>query len=1105
MENKYGLSVNDYQQILCSCKSVLKDQMHEYNGWRAGLEWTNAANDKLKETGLIIPADLTCEKCVTCDDVTRFVNNWNPGWCKDADLQINSGRDLMKVDLMDKCRVQTADRVFEWDSLSVQKVVKMRDALKNALNNHFQSDYLFESYQDLYNACESGKGNSDAEVEKCDVSEMGGNLAGLLEQLLLKHYLTGDRTIITTEATQGSETEEKQQQVTDLLNEINERYGADGVYGDEDGKVCDETLKPYFDKLKYSDCKSPVYTVTNNSDKRDPNAPIQRELIVSDSSSVQNSCMVDARTGEWIKPKSGDAGVLTFTLSNLGDCPIYVRFVGHASDTKDYKFRNVLSIRNSRLSECSGSDNNVILADAELAVGGEVITASVEIYADAQCLPLVSCKTLSNAGQPTLCKEEQERLTPLSCEEELRKVVYRNAEGQYEEYISEVRRTLMGEYARTCMRTKDSEEMKMTFKDREYQFTLFYYDLAGNLVRTVPPAGVELLSDDDVKKVIDARRRGEEPEVYTKHRMQTLYHYNSLNQLVEQYMPDHDAFSTVTKSGNGLPNNIKVVSTVYSDEMNGVLTAIDPSNSNNSNVYITHDGGQNWVLSNNLKKNHYNDISVNGNVMYLVGDGGAMLRSDNRGETWVVESAATTEDIIFIRTYGDNQGYFITSNGNVYLLSSNTWTKHANIGLDKVYEVVYDKGSSKLYAVGQKNGISTIAYTKTQMEWKTDVEMSLTGAPTIAMQGENGYALSEDGVMLSTSDGGDTWSYRNNENNYKSIKCYNGSYMATTDEADKIYYGTDINGLTSASASVGRLYSVSGGKLYSVSANSPTIMKSGLLLYPLSGIDVEVKSFIYDSPTTKAVFLTEKQVYCAKQNSNSLKAELKKTYDQLLDYTVNEGMFYVLGVNNGQKELYCYNLKTDEFDTKPVANDIVSFAVVDSKFIMGDGNGRLYTCDESKLSTSKQKSKITASGFITVDSDKDYTVAAGLSSVVLVRESADSEWKLQRLKDKTVKINAVAVDGTDKDIYVGDSNGQLSHFVNGKWLYGIEIGNDVSITSIDRDEEALYIGAEDGSIYVWTGANNQAKLGSKIRRIRTLGNAGVWAVGEDGLLKKMIK
>lgn len=1105
MENKYGLSVNDYQQVVCACKSVLKDHMHEYNGWRAGLEWTNAANDKLKETGLIIPADLACEKCVTCDDIKDFVNNWNPTWCRDVDLQINSGRDLMRVDLMDKCRVQTADRIFEWDSLSVQKVVKMREALTNALNNHFQSDHLFVSYQDLYNACMASEGKPDADVEKCEVSEMGGNLAGLLEQLLLKHYLTGDRTIITTESTQESESGEKQHQVTDLLNEVNDKYGADGVYGDEDGKVCDETLKPYFDKLKYSDCKSPVYTVTNNSDKRDPNAPIQRELIVSDSSSVKNSCMVDVKSGEWVKPRSGDAGVLTFTLSNLGDCPIYIRFVGHASDTKDYKFRNVLSIHNPRLSECSSSDNNVILADAELAVGGEVITAAVEIYADAQCLPLVVCKTLSNAGQPTLCKEEQERLTPLSCEEELRKVVYRNAEGQYEEYISEVRRTLMGEYARTCMRTKDSEEMKMTFKDREYQFTLFYYDLAGNLVRTVPPAGVELLSDAEVEKVIEDRRLGKEPDVYTKHRMQTLYHYNSLNQLVEQYMPDHDAFSTVTKSGNGLPNNIKVVSTAYTDAMNGVLTAIDPSNSNNSNVYTTHDGGQNWVLSNNLKKNHYNDISVNRNVMYLVGDGGAMLRSDNRGETWVVESAATTEDIIFIRTYGDNQGYFITSNGNVYLLSSNTWTKHANIGLDKVYEVVYDKGSSKLYAVGQKNGISTIAYTKTQMEWKTDVEMSLTGAPTIAMQGENGYALSEDGVMLSTSDGGDTWSYRNNENNYKSIKCYNGSYMATTDEADKIYYGTDINGLTSASASVGRLYSVSGGKLYSVSANSPTIMKSGLLLYPLSGIDVEVKSFIYDSPTTKAVFLTEKQVYCAKQNSNSLKAELKKTYDQLLDYTVNEGMFYVLGVNNGQKELYCYNLKTDEFDTKPVANDIVSFAVVDSKFIMGDGNGRLYTCDESKLSTSKQKSKITASGFITVDSDKDYTVAAGLSSVVLVRESADSEWKLQRLKDKTVKINAVAVDGTDKDIYVGDSNGQLSHFVNGKWLYGIEIGNDVSITSIDRDEEALYIGAEDGSIYVWTGANNQAKLGSKIRRIRTLGNAGVWAVGEDGLLKKMIK
>ena len=1114
MENKYGFSVKNYQQILCACKSVLKDEMKEYNGWRPGIVWSDVANTRLKETELIIPAELACEKCVTCNDIAAFVGNWNPTWCQDGSLQINSGSDLMKTDLLDNCLVEKEGRGFVLDSLSVQKVLSMRKALTNALNNYFQSSYLFESYQKLYNDCEARASGQDVDTKKCEVTEKGGNLVGLLEEMLLKHYLTGDRTTITNESTQGSEGQTTKHEISDRLVDINDKYGVDGVYGNEDGKVCDESLKPFFDKLQNSDCLVPVYTVTSNPDNQDPSVLVPGNLIVSDSSSLNNSCMVDANSGEWVKPKAGDTGVLSFTLSNLDNCPIYVRFVGHASDTKDYKFRNVLSIYNPRLSECSSSDNNVILANADLAIGGEVVTVAVEIYADAQCLPLVACTSSSNADEPMLCKEEGERLTPLSCEEDLRKMTYRNAEEQYEEYISEVRRTLMGEYRRTCMRTKDSENMQMKVLDREYHFTLYYYDLAGNLVRTVPPAGVELLSDEDVEKVIEARRKGLEPDVYTKHRMQTLYNYNSLNQLVEQYMPDHDAFSTVTKAGNGLPNNIKVVSTSYSDGMNGVLTAIDPSNSSRSIVYITHDGGENWVQSNNLKKNHYNDIAVNGNVMYLVGDGGAMLRSDNRGETWTVQSSGTTEDIIFIRTYGSNEGYFFTSVGNVYRLSSNTWTKHANVGMDEVYDVVYDEGTSKLYAVGRKNGKSVIAYTTiNQMTWKTDVDLSITGVASIVMTSDkDGYALAEDGVMLQTSDGGITWNNVRNVRKYKSIKSNNGSYMATTDEANKLLYGSDIDNLYSYTVKDGNLYSVSGGALYYVSVSNPDKITKAGDVFPskLTGMDdVNVKSFIYDKNLNKALFLTETGLYYASKSDGYNATKVTDvSYSELVDYSIGDGVLYILSINNGQKKLYSYKLESNELNEKLVANEIVSLAYVDGKFIMGDSNGYLYTSkgDQSLAKADLEKATIKASGFTSIDSDKDYTVVGGRSNVVLTREPSSNEWKLRSLAGEDVTINAVhVVNAANRDFYVGDSKGVLSHFVNGKWNK-VEIGTDVpSVTTIDSGANGdRFIGTVDGHIYVLNGSNNQAKLDAKIRRIRALGSAGVWTVGNEGLLKKMV-
>jgi len=80
----------------------------------------------------------------------------------------------------------------------------------------------------------------------------------------------------------------------------------------------------------------------------------------------------------------------------------------------------------------------------------------------------------------------------------------------------------------------------MTYPDNEDHYTLYYYNQAGNLTRTVPPAGVELiLNPADWDKIDDYRENGG-GFVGTNHRVSTRYKYNSLNQLTYQTMPDHD-------------------------------------------------------------------------------------------------------------------------------------------------------------------------------------------------------------------------------------------------------------------------------------------------------------------------------------------------------------------------------------------------------------------------------------------------------------------------------------------------------------------------------------------------------------------------------------
>ncbi|MFB9108515.1 thrombospondin type 3 repeat-containing protein [Flavobacterium gyeonganense] len=83
--------------------------------------------------------------------------------------------------------------------------------------------------------------------------------------------------------------------------------------------------------------------------------------------------------------------------------------------------------------------------------------------------------------------------------------------------------------------------------DKEYQYTLYYYDQAGNLVQTVPPEGVQRLKASSDETINSLRKTNSQKEdtapvndipVLPLHKMQTQYRYNSLNQLVWQQTPD---------------------------------------------------------------------------------------------------------------------------------------------------------------------------------------------------------------------------------------------------------------------------------------------------------------------------------------------------------------------------------------------------------------------------------------------------------------------------------------------------------------------------------------------------------------------------------------
>ena len=76
------------------------------------------------------------------------------------------------------------------------------------------------------------------------------------------------------------------------------------------------------------------------------------------------------------------------------------------------------------------------------------------------------------------------------------------------------------EYRNQCFSSPFKETFTLKYAKKEYHYTLYYYDQAGNLVQTVPPEGV----------VLDGTGQN--------HKLQTKYAYNTLGQVVWQQTPD---------------------------------------------------------------------------------------------------------------------------------------------------------------------------------------------------------------------------------------------------------------------------------------------------------------------------------------------------------------------------------------------------------------------------------------------------------------------------------------------------------------------------------------------------------------------------------------
>jgi hypothetical protein len=138
------------------------------------------------------------------------------------------------------------------------------------------------------------------------------------------------------------------------------------------------------------------------------------------------------------------------------------------------------------------------------------------------------------------------------CSDENLVLALNNATSLYQSQLQTALQVYLNNYATACMTGLSSREIfTMDYTKNEYDYTLYYYDQAGNLVKTIPPDGVNVLTSSttstcpftlsDVSTYRSTHPDYLETPIVPTHTMVTHYWYNSLQQLTKQYTPDGDS------------------------------------------------------------------------------------------------------------------------------------------------------------------------------------------------------------------------------------------------------------------------------------------------------------------------------------------------------------------------------------------------------------------------------------------------------------------------------------------------------------------------------------------------------------------------------------
>ncbi|MFN4233851.1 MAG: YCF48-related protein [Bacteroidia bacterium] len=273
------------------------------------------------------------------------------------------------------------------------------------------------------------------------------------------------------------------------------------------------------------------------------------------------------------------------------------------------------------------------------------------------------------------------------CVTQLVNMALQAAWNQYQQQINDLTTYFINLYNTRC--TEALESFTMNYDDKEFHFTLYYYDQSGNLIKTVPPEGVEMFNitsyADTLAVQINSDRTNKTQTVFTSHRLASIYNFNSLNQTTRQQIPDHDAIDLwETKLTSGFHPLFTISSVNFVNNIGYASGTIKVNGTDVGLLYRSNDEGSTWQPVKDVLGAHINKIVwTDANTAYAAGQGGTILKTTDGGHNWLplrTYLAKMNENITSMAFKNANEGVFICENGTIITTANagQTFTKLAS-------------------------------------------------------------------------------------------------------------------------------------------------------------------------------------------------------------------------------------------------------------------------------------------------------------------------------------------------------------------------------------------------------------------------------------------